>query len=160
MAVHARDVGTGPAHAGDASHPRPGRTLPRRRSESLPGRGQFFPPPRSDRGMAVTAPQPASPGGQPTGSPDERTANVRNLRQTPTKPLVGQIGEPAWDSCIGLISGRLPDDSRQFEHLSPQILYPSSQKQILPRALCQASSLTNGTVCPRQVYTGTASAVC
>ena len=41
MAVHARDVGTGPAHAGDESHPRPGRTLPRRRSESLPGRGRL-----------------------------------------------------------------------------------------------------------------------
>ncbi len=47
-------------------------------------------------------------------------------------PLINRIGEPGSELGAGITRIRLPDKSRQLEHPSPQILYLSSQKQILP----------------------------
>jgi hypothetical protein len=44
--------------------------------------------------------------------------------RTPASPLIDRIGELR--SGMGIMGVRLRDDSRQLEHLSPQIPYPPS----------------------------------
>jgi len=74
--------------------------------------------------------QPAVPDGQPGGTPQEGTAIVRHPRQVVPSLLMGRIDVPGAGLGIGIISRRLPDDSRQLKHLLPQILYLSSQEQV------------------------------
>jgi hypothetical protein len=66
---------------------------------------------------------PCHPSSQPIGKPDERTANVPHRRHALSNALIDRIREPA----AGLfIWTRLPDDGRQRQHPSPQILYLSA----------------------------------
>jgi hypothetical protein len=53
---------------------------------------------------ACTAPQPAAPRGQPIGSPDERTANVRHRRKPRSSALIDRIREPGAGLCIRIRS--------------------------------------------------------
>src|SRR5947208_3301130 len=88
---------------------------------------------RSFAGVAVAAkslPDPAA-GAPP---PNERPGPSGAASQPVRSPLIDRIGKaaPGEGSGIGTMGLGLPDDGRQLENLSPKVLHPSGQRQILP----------------------------